>query len=401
MSASSSSLSLNSASASTSANGDASSVGDADGSIASPITESEWSAPASRERKDNRRGNASASSSSRSVRSGGASYGSNNSSRNSRASSPSFSYPTLYEPAPTGQLYDPKQPANTANPQYHGTQYYHPFAPPPQPTAYMPQYPYYGPYPYQAPPPDPHHSNLDASQSRGMEQYPPPAAMHYAPPYAWQPQAASNTQSMPMSPHHLPPPPPPAPGHPISQAPAQPYGYTQPPYPYPHSGYYPPQQMPPGAMTSPPPPSVMQQTPIYEGARAQGPGPGHGSVSAPPHAYNAGGFPQNGRGGNLGNGSVPLQHPGPRNNHPVQNSGFQPNNNGNGNKRNPLGGRNAWSYGPGAGVTYGQSSGPMNGESVGPRLTTSRRQSNNSASSTYSRASSINDDVSSIAVSIR
>ncbi|KAF6761634.1 hypothetical protein DFP72DRAFT_1061852 [Ephemerocybe angulata] len=400
MSASSSSLSLNSASASTSANGDASSAGDVDGSISSPTTESEWSAPsgpAPRERKDNRRGNASASSSSRSARSGGASYGSNNSSRNSRASSPSFTYASLYEPAPQGQLYDPSQPPSTANPNPsqspYGTQYYHPFAPPPQPAGgvYIPQYPYYAPYPYQPPPPDPHHNNPDSSQSRGIEQYP-QHAMAYAAPYMWAPaHPTSAPHSLPTSPHH----PLPPSGHGMSPTPvqAQPYGYVQQPaYTYPQSAYYPLQQTPQGQAMAPPPPPSGMQNPMYDHSRTLPPGQsGNGTSSAPPHSYQAP-FSHSGRGG-LGNGAVSHQQP-------ARNQRNNPGLPGNGNKRNaPVAGRGAWSYGPGIGSGYNPSPGSMGGDAVGPRLTTSRRQSNNSASSSYSRASSNNDDVSSIASS--
>lgn len=394
MSASSSSLSVNSTSASTSANGDNSSVGEVDGSVSSPTTESEWSVPSGpvhKERKDYRRGNASTSSSSRSVRSGGASYGSNNSSRNSRASSPSFTYASLYEPPPAGQLYDPNQPANA----YQGTQYYHPFTPPPQPPngMYMP-YPYYAPYPYQAPAPDPHQTAPDASSPQHYP--PPPPPVNYGAPYMWQPPvpAPSAAQSLPTTPHHGHPPP----AHSMSPPPPPTHQYTYPPYGYPMPGYYPPPP-PPGQPMSPPsqgPPGM--PGPMYEAPRAPNgppPQPAGGHTSAPPYhsPYN-----QNGR-NNVGNGAAPQQNT-PRSS---QRSQTLTGNGNNGNKRNPpASGRNPWSYPSGISPGgYNSPSSMTSSDAVGPRLNSSRRQSNNSSSSSYSRASSINDDVSSIAVSSR
>lgn len=405
MSASSSSLSLNSASAS-SANGD--SLGDLDGSITSPATESEWSGPSaqySRDRKDhNRRGNASASSSTRSMRSGYHGNHSNPSSRNSRAPSPSFKYASLYEPAPSQQLYDPNQPPNQMNAPY-GTQYYHPFTP----QGYMPQYNagYYPPHPGY-PSHDPHHPPPDPS--RPLEHYPPPQ-MGYS--YMWHPpnqpppiQTSPLGQPGPMQPHqtHQ------GPAYPVAspapQSPAQ-YQYGQPPsqYPYgapagyghPAPGYYPPPP-PPGqpsmAQPSHAPAHMAMPGHMYEassttGAPHHGPQPPllHTSSAPPPHGYN---FNPNGR-GPIGNGLPPSQPPNGRNN--TRNPSGPQSNNGHGNKgrNNAAMTRNPWTYGPGIG-TGAYVGPPSSGHAdiVGPRLTSARRQSNLSGGS--SRASSYNDD---------
>ncbi|KAH6915907.1 hypothetical protein BKA70DRAFT_472991 [Coprinopsis sp. MPI-PUGE-AT-0042] len=344
MSASASSLSLTYPPASN-ASGD--SLGDLDGSITSPVTDSEWSDPSgqhSRDRKDhNRRGNASASSSTRSMRSGYHGDHSNPSSRNSRAPSPSFKYAPLYEPAPSQQLYDPNQPPNQTNAPY-GTQYYHLFAPAPQ--GYAPPYNagWYPPPGYPTPH-NPHHPPPDPS--RPIEHYPSPQ-MGY--PHMWHPpnqpppiQTSPLGQPGPMQ-HHQ------THAHPAASPPPQPpaqYPYGQPPgqYPYgapagfgrPTPGYYPPtppQGQPP--MAQPSHPSAQMAIPghLYDGS----PAPHHG----------------------------PPQPPGPQ-----PNSGH-----GNKGRNNAAIARNPWSYGPGIGN--------------GPRLTSARRQSNLSGGS--SRASSYSDD---------
>src|ERR1700732_4962213 len=101
MSASSSTQSLVSGSASTSGGGRSSSIDDIDGSVGTPATESEWSGPITRERKDLRQTTSSnnvAGSSSRSLRSSAPPFNANgsSSSRESRASSPAFKYASLY-----------------------------------------------------------------------------------------------------------------------------------------------------------------------------------------------------------------------------------------------------------------------------------------------------------------
>ncbi|KAG2011775.1 hypothetical protein CC2G_011856 [Coprinopsis cinerea AmutBmut pab1-1] len=390
MSASSSSLSLNSASAS-SINGDASSLGDVDESVNSPTTESEWSGPShqfSRERKDNRRGgsgNASASSSTRSFRGGYHGNGSNPSSRNSRASSPSFTYASLYEPAPTQQLYDPNQPPNQANPPY-GTQYYHPFAPPGQ--GYVPYPGYYPPYhPYQPMPHDPHHHHpSDPSPPRNMEHYPPqPAGYHY--PMWQQPNQPQMHPPAPVPPHQ-------APGHPATSPPHSPpqYPYMGPGYGYPMPGYYP---QPPGQpMTSQPPPpgQVGVQGQIYDPNRpVNGPAGPQGGPNAPLH-------PPHGHNTSHQNGRAPMPHgalqPNGRN-PPLRNNSGPAGNGGNRVKTNPSMGRNPWSHGPGVGSGgYPVPSNPNNADVVGPRLTSSRRQANLSggSSTANSRTSSNNND---------
>ncbi|KAH9919949.1 hypothetical protein B0H21DRAFT_886642 [Amylocystis lapponica] len=157
MSANSSTFSLVSGSGSTSG-GRGSSVGDLDDSGSSAPTESEWSGPVARTQRDGRRGG-SAGSSSRSLRSSGASYEAtgSGSSRDSRATSPSFTYASLYEPPPA---IDPSQYFPPPPPPGYMAHYMYPPYPPGhgqmhgQP--YLAPYPYYPPYGYQ---PSQHHSD--------------------------------------------------------------------------------------------------------------------------------------------------------------------------------------------------------------------------------------------------
>ncbi|KAL4078632.1 hypothetical protein V8B97DRAFT_1932512 [Scleroderma yunnanense] len=144
LSASSSSASLTSGSVTSSA-GETSSTGDLDDSVSSPATESEWSGPAVRDKRDGCRSNGS---SSKSLRSNPPTYGSN-SSRGSRPPSPSFRYPSLYEPSPASTPYDPSHhpmhPPGYANPYVYG------YPQPGPPPNYIAPYPYYTPYPYPLP----------------------------------------------------------------------------------------------------------------------------------------------------------------------------------------------------------------------------------------------------------
>jgi hypothetical protein len=125
MSASSSTFSQMSGSASTSAGRDSGSVGDIEDSLSSVPTESEWSGPVARSEKPRRSGSGNTSAgSSRSLRS----FNNGGSSRNSRATSPSFSYASLYEPPPVS--YD--QPQYVGHPPmgYSQSYVYPPYPPP-------------------------------------------------------------------------------------------------------------------------------------------------------------------------------------------------------------------------------------------------------------------------------
>jgi hypothetical protein len=148
LSASSSTVSLTSGSV-TSA-GETSSMGDMDDSVSSPTTESEWSGPVVRDKKDSHRSNGSSSRNLRST-APGPSFNGSNSSRGSRAPSPSsFKYPTLYEPSPVAVPYDllqaPVQAPGYGNPYM----YAYPQPAPPAPN-YIPPYHYYATYPYPHP----------------------------------------------------------------------------------------------------------------------------------------------------------------------------------------------------------------------------------------------------------
>ncbi|KAG9313011.1 transmembrane amino acid transporter protein-domain-containing protein [Chiua virens] len=143
ISASSSTVSLTSGSVTSAC--ETSSTGDMDDSVSSPTTESEWSGPVVRDKKDGRRSNGS---SSRSLRSTGPSFNGSTSSRDSRAPSPSsFKYPTLYEPSPAAVPCDVSQ--APAPPLGYGNPYMYPY-PQPAPTApnFIPPYHYYPAYPY-------------------------------------------------------------------------------------------------------------------------------------------------------------------------------------------------------------------------------------------------------------
>ncbi|KIY71859.1 hypothetical protein CYLTODRAFT_368474 [Cylindrobasidium torrendii FP15055 ss-10] len=313
---SSSSLSVISGSASTSGG----SVGDIDDSNSSVPTESEWSAP-SFGRKGNR-----SSASSRSVRSSVNSFSNSaGSSRNSRASSPSFNYPSLFDPnASNMAAYDPQQAMIPPPPGgFHPNFYYqYPAAMPPG-APYMAPFPgYYAAYQYPAPAPS------DASPG-SAEGYPP--APIYAAPYGWPAPAPHPSQ------HHS------APPSTDGSHVTSPHGQNSPPIPQYQAPYgqpmygYPPVGMyyaapPPGApMMQPPPPQ--QPTQLYD-PRAEEPMP-----------HNA-----NGRGGYVGSGPKGR------------------NSNGRGGGKAAPQPRHAWSYGPGIG----------SGSEIGPRLTSQRRQSTHS-----------------------
>ncbi|KAF8623022.1 hypothetical protein AX15_006534 [Amanita polypyramis BW_CC] len=363
MNSSSSSLSLTSSSA-----GAGSSVGDLEES-SSPATESEWSTSNVKEnRKDFRRGS-------------GASYGRTTLSgptsvRNSRASSPSFKYASIYDSPPSASYYDPHLPYHEPpNPGYHPSQYAAPYPPQGHPSSapFSPPYPYYPPYnPYQPPPqpqpqPQPQPHPADCMPPTNGEMY--ANQMGPGSNFAWHNQPPPHMQlPQPPQPHSNPNQMINAPPHPGQGAPYVSYAF--PPYSYPAPGYYPtPGQMAP----SYPNPAAV---PVYDVSR-----PPNGSASplnrGRPSVNNAMNGPVNStrNSSGLGMNGAPKGRSGPT---------VPPT-------------RSGWSYGPGIGMGGYVTSG---GDLVGPRLSSSRRQSGNgSGSSGYSRASSINDDVSSTASS--
>ncbi|PSS34104.1 hypothetical protein PHLCEN_2v1856 [Hermanssonia centrifuga] len=351
MSANSSTFSLVSGSGST--GGGRSSLGDVDESASSVATESEWSGPVTREKRDGKR----VASSSRPLRPG-VPYNqasASGSSRNSRATSPSFSYPSLYDPS--AGTYEPAH--GPQGPPHGYIQYYYPPYPPPgAPQPYLSAYPYpYSPYGYPPPQPSPHHSD-PVSPSGGEPMYPPsqsPPHMAYQPnPYLWAPSpgqqatSPSNTnQNLPGGIHQQPQSPP---QQPLQPQGAMPYpGYYGPGYapPYPMPGYYP----SPGGFAPP------------------------GQQMPPPHMQGQY-FPEGQHGAemhNNGNGN------GIDNMHHSRTSSRNSNNpgptNGN-NRRGPIPPRRGpWSYGPGVGVNGAIAGSIPNNDTVGPRLTNRRTSS--------------------------
>lgn len=399
MSASSSSLSL--VSGSTSAGGGSSSVGDLDDATSSPATESEWSGPVNRDKKDPRRGsgNGSAASSSRSLRSSAPPFNNGSgSTRNSRAPSPSFTYATLYEPPPSVLPYDPGQHSgHHPNPGFQQSQYLYPYPPAGQPTnqSFHPQYSYYPPYNgYQSQPPHPQQNVTDPSLSNA-DAYPPPI---HGNSYGWPHPNQPPLHSPPQMQQHSQPPlqqprqnlshvgmSPPAQNPPHFQpymAHSHPYGYSMP-------GYYPPQ---PGQQHIPPPPHMSVQ-PVYDVPR-----PMNGSMVG-----NNGGNHNNNMGGRVGLGNGVIIPPDHSRSSARNNIGPGPMANSNGKLRGPVPPppRAAWSYGPGIGMGGYVSPVGSGGDVLGPRMNSVRRQSGNSTSSSGNNRSpptSNGDDVSSTAV---
>lgn len=353
LSASSSTVSLTSGSV-TSA-GETSSMGDIDDSVSSPTTESEWSGPVVRDKKDNHRSNGSSSR----IRSTGAgpSFNGSSSSRDSRAPSPSsFKYPTLYEPSPVTVPYDlsqvPVQAPGYGNPYM----YAYPQPAPPTPN-FIPPYHYYPAYPF------PHPQTLQnadpGNPSNQADVYPsqqPPQHQGVYVPYQWH----SPPPTHPPTQHRSLPAPSPSVAPPASQystytPPVPPYG----PYPMP---FYPSPPMHPMQPSSPAQ-NQAHYPPEYSGA----------------HDPYAAGRPYPGV---IGQQS-PTMGTKPRGAPPA---------------------RSAWSYGPGIGMggfgVNGNTSRPGGGgEVVGPRLSsTVRRHPGNSNGNVGARAPS-SDEASSSAVS--
>lgn len=331
-----------------------SSIGELEDS-SSAATESEWSGPVTRDKREGRRGG-SAQSSSRSHRSYNQASGSN-SSRHSRAASPS-SFPTLYDPQ--AGSFDPA--LGPQGPPHGYIQYYYGYpqaAAPGAPPPFMPHYGYsYPPYAYPSQPPSHPHSD---PVTPGEPMYPivqSPANAPYPPnPYLWPPphpgqlstqaskvtSPAASTASLPAG----------IPQQNQTSPAAQPMqpqgamGYSGyfPQYPhYPMPGYYPPPYgVPPGQMPPPAPPHMQGQ---YYPETAYG------------HEYQ-------GNGREVGADSLDHSRASSRNSNSHGSV--------NGRRAGPTARRQPWSYGPGIGM-----GGPSNGDFVGPRLN-NRRQSSSSA----------------------
>ena len=397
-------------------------MSDTDDVVSLPVTEGEWSMPPNNFHRDpKRRGVSASASSSRAIRSGGSFHGnsSGNSSRNSRAASPSFSYPSLYEPIPQVQPYD--LPHHAANPGYHPAQYGYPYPPNQGPNpAYLSPYPYYASH-YTFPPPSmSQHNPPDPSLPTGPEPFPQQHQMNYVTPYGWAPQPPANQPPMQPNPHSVHPPIPPHYQHPMNQVgpmpppphslPYQPYVHTPHAYPYsinPHYPTGPPGQQP--VQGPPPPPMGLQPQPHPGYDQATNPNtmirpPLEGFTSNPQYSnnmnYNNGG--DYGHGGprpGLGNGIIqpnarPMSH---------RSSSSSSGNSicNNSSKRGAPASRPTWSGNPVGGFPYHVGGGGVN-ESVGPRFNSlNRRTSGNTSSGGNSCASSTTngDDVSSIAVS--
>ncbi|KAI0676057.1 hypothetical protein C8Q78DRAFT_1007900 [Trametes maxima] len=200
MSANSSTFSLVSGSGSTSG-GRGSSIGDLDDSASSAPTESEWSGPVTRDKKESRRG-AGSTTSSRSLRSSGPSFtNGSGGSRSSRATSPSFTYPTLYDPA-SAPPYDPSSQygPNIPPPSGYVAHYAYPSYGPPPGQPFMGSY-YYPPT-FGYPPPSQHSDPGTPGTVEGM--YPPNASQQpaYTPSYMWPNTSPSGQPPAPPHLHH-------------------------------------------------------------------------------------------------------------------------------------------------------------------------------------------------------
>jgi len=359
LSASSSSASLTSGSVTSSA-GETSSTGELDDSISSPATESEWSGPAVRDKRDGRRSNGSSS-----KRSNPPTFGSN-SSRGSRPPSPgSFRYPSIYEPSPASAPYDPSH--HPMHPPGYVGPYLYGYPQPGPPPNYMTPYPYYAPYPYP-PPQVPIHTGDSCIPSSQPDAFSP--QQHTTHPgafvtYGWncppqQPQLPPHPPNQ-QQPHQ-------SPGTPI----APPASHYSPFPPVPGYGSYPVPFYPP------PPPPPLSHFPSSPGPQNHP----HGSPE-----YN---------GGRSGSDGFSLGHsyPGVAG----QQSPTMANK-----PRSAPPARSAWSYGPGVGmggfgVNSINSRSNSGGEIVGPRLSSAIRRPGNGHSNVVNRAPA-GDEASSTAVS--
>ncbi|KAI0820311.1 hypothetical protein BC628DRAFT_1398324 [Trametes gibbosa] len=355
MSANSSTFSLVSGSGSTSG-GRGSSIGDLDDSASSAPTESEWSGPVAR---DKSRKGASSTTSSRSLKSG-PSFNGSGSSRNSRATSPSFTYPPFYEPA-TMHSYDqssygPRPPSATGYVSPYGYPAY--TSPNGQPYAN----PYYYP-PYSYPPPPSHHPESSAPGVVEPIYHPSNTAQQpaYNSTYIWSNAPPSGQHPVPHQ-HHQHGQPVVVPGHHDAHAPAHamqpmqnipqyaPYVPTPPMYAYGLPAYYA-QPYQSGVPMGPPP----IPGPTYQPS----PAPDHlGTISSNPNGAE---FNRTSSRGSNGHGNVNGKRGGPRV-------------------------RGSWTYGPGvsaSGYTYspsGSTNGAGGNEAYGPRLTSNMRRTSSSGS---------------------
>jgi hypothetical protein len=203
MSASSSTFSLVSGSASTSGGG-SSSAGDMDDSISTAPTESEFSGPVARDNKSERRNGSGANSagSSRAM----LPHKHPSSSRGSRASSPSLTYASIYDPGSNAVPYDASQAPPMQRPYPQQLIYHYPQPPQEQGPGQgfvqpIPYYSYGYPQPPQLPPQlPPHHASSSelpgpTADPQASGHFLPPAhhpqqMMYMAPPYSWAPNSA-------------------------------------------------------------------------------------------------------------------------------------------------------------------------------------------------------------------
>lgn len=214
MSASSSTFSLVSGSASTSGGG-SSSAGDMDDSISTAPTESEFSGPVARDKSERRNGSgANSAGSSRAM----LPHKHPSSSRGSRASSPSLTYASIYDPGSNAAPYDASQALPMQRPYPQQLIYHYP--PPPQEQGpgqgFVQPIPYYSyGYPQSAPLPPPlpphHASSSEPPGPTGDPQasghflpptHHPQQMMYMGPPYSWAPNSPPVPPSAPLSGTH-------------------------------------------------------------------------------------------------------------------------------------------------------------------------------------------------------
>jgi hypothetical protein len=386
LNASSSTLSLVSGSASTSGGTGGSSVDDFDDSVSSPATESEWSGPNTRDKRDGRRtgsGCISLGSSSRPLRSAPPfTTNGSGSSRGSRAPSPAFTFASLYEPPPSAPGYDPSHfSGQVPGPGFAG-QYAYPYPPPGQPMNPPPPspYPFFPHYPY----PPATSPNSDPSTPASAELYL-PQHTSYINPYGW-----SNQPHPPPMHAHATPPTRPAMNHqnsaPNQNASQYPTPFMASPSPYVHypmTTYYSPHL----GQQGPPLPHMISQPSFPGEALRSISGTGFGNGHRNGYLNGTVGVPNHSRTPSRNSTGHTIPSSG------VKQSGLPP----------P---RSVWGYGSGIG-TGNFSYGGMNGssgdgnETVGPRLSSTMRRGSGSGISVGSTGNrtSVGDEASSTAVS--
>jgi len=370
MSASSSTFSLVSGSASTSGGG-SSSAGDIDDSISTAPTESEFSGPVARDNKSERRNGSGANSagSSRAM----LPHKHPSSARGSRASSPSLTYGSIYDPGSNPVPYDASQAPPMQQPYPQQFMYHYP--PPPQEQGpgqgFVPPIPYYSYYPQPPPllppPPPPHHTSsseppgpMADPQVSGLCRPPaqhPQQIMYMAPSYSWAPNSPPMAHSAPLS--------------------------GTPSLPHPHPSQYsfaPPSAPQYGGYNIPPfyPPMGPMHTPAH---RQQ-------PLSQPTHPVGMSPLPQ---GSDLG---IRVMPPMTMNNDHVDPRGRKRGNSRNGGGSLSHGPMYGYSFGV-SGVTGGSSPIENNANIIGPRLNSSIRRT----SGTSNGSRTPGDEASSVAVS--